>query len=467
MKKIVIVGSGFSGLATAVQLIHQLEQSACLTLVNPDSTFATGLAYQPHANKLLLNVHTAQMSLFPDSPEHFLNWVKAREQYRELPRHFVAQAFLPRALYGQYLQEVWQQSLALAQAKIISVQQLTAEVTDCVKQQQQFQLSLDNGQPLSADILVLANGNHLPGNKVLPDRAFASSPNYVQNPWQPSALSALNPTKPVLILGNGLTMVDTVISLRQHGFTQPIVALSRHGYAILPHRHNGLDYPDFSAELLAAQSLRELVGIVARHLRLVRHLGISAEPVINAIRPYTSVLWRKLSVADKAKFLSRVRHLWGVARHRLPLQVYEQIQQLQLNGSLKVYAGKLKFLEQKADEIFVQFQQRGSQQVSNLLVGGVINCTGPETDLGYLPNHFLSKMLSAGILQQDVFKLGIVTDVKTFNPLDAEGRVQPNLFTLGSNLRGELWESTAVQELRSQAQQLAAQIICRLNSNLF
>ncbi len=462
MKHIVIVGGGFAGVATAIQLIRQLKQPVQLSLINPEPTFLTGVAYQPYATQLLLNVNAAKMSLFPDQPEHFLDWVMTLTAYAGMPRHFVAQAFLPRALYGEYLQQVWQQHQQLAQRKAVILRHIPGTITACKAQQQQFRLTLDNAQQLCADMVILANGNQLPGNKVLPDAGFAHSAFYLQNPWQALPETLLNKTKPVLILGNGLTMADTVLSLRQHGITQPVISLSRHGYTMLPHRHNGLTYPDFSSELLAATSLRQLVNIVHRHIRLVRQLGISAEPVIDAIRPYTQQLWRSLSDADKQRFLAKIRHLWGVARHRLPLHIHDHLQQLRLDGSLRVYAGKLVQLQQLTDGVQVQFIERKNRQLHRLEVAAVINCTGPETDLRHLPQHFMQQMLQDGLLQQDKFQLGIAADVNSFNVLDSNGQLQPALFTLGSNLRGELWESTAVNELRSQAQQLAAQLIKQL-----
>ncbi len=60
---------------------------------------------------------------------------------------------------------------------------------------------------------------------------------------------------------------------------------------------------------------------------------------------------------------------------------------------------------------------------------------------------------------QDHLKLGIKTDATTFQLVNSEGKNHSNLFTLGSNLKGELWESTAVNELRVQAEKLAENIL--------
>jgi len=66
--------------------------------------------------------------------------------------------------------------------------------------------------------------------------------------------------------------------------------------------------------------------------------------------------------------------------------------------------------------------------------------------------------LLKGILTQDKLKLGIKTDTESFQVINAEGNPHTNLFTIGSNLKGELWESTAVNELRGQAEKLAEKL---------
>ncbi|MBK6985138.1 MAG: hypothetical protein IPH32_10465 [Bacteroidetes bacterium] len=40
------------------------------------------------------------------------------------------------------------------------------------------------------------------------------------------------------------------------------------------------------------------------------------------------------------------------------------------------------------------------------------------------------------------------------------GEISPDFHTLGPPLKGILWESTAVPEIRHQAKELAAKIIC-------
>ena len=67
-----------------------------------------------------------------------------------------------------------------------------------------------------------------------------------------------------------------------------------------------------------------------------------------------------------------------------------------------------------------------------------------------------------GILIQDNLKLGIKASIETYQVIDAEGVLHDNLFTIGTNLRGELWESTAVNEIRVQAENLSKILINKL-----
>ena len=64
-----------------------------------------------------------------------------------------------------------------------------------------------------------------------------------------------------------------------------------------------------------------------------------------------------------------------------------------------------------------------------------------------------------GIIAQDELKLGINADPETFEVLDKDGHRNKTLYTIGTNLKGVLWESTAVNELKLQAERLAERIV--------
>lgn len=460
MKSIGIIGGGFSGTITSVQLINQATAPIKITIINEKETFNKGYTYNTYSKKHILNVITQKMSAFPDQPDDFLNWVLLQPTFLNYDRTLIANSFLPRYLYGQYLEEKWQTALKLATTKNILVQTINSAVTDIDITNDKIEVYITSNEKLVFDKCLISSGNQVPRNPAIADMNFYTSKNYYQNPWTIDSVSDVKDEKKVLIIGNGLTMVDTVFGLFEHGFNGQVYAISPNGFNILPHRHNGLTYTKLVEEMRDNMNLFELVKLVHKHIKIVRELGVSAEPIIDSIRPYTQKIWRRFTAAEKKIFMSRFRHLWGVARHRFPMHSHDRIQQLRIDDKLIIKSAKLLSITEVADKkIVVDFFDKKTRNNQQIEVARVINCTGPESDLNQLQNSFLRKCLDKGILKQDDLKLGIRADIDTYQVLDNNLQKHANLYTIGANLKGELWESVAVNELRNQAAGVAKELL--------
>jgi uncharacterized NAD(P)/FAD-binding protein YdhS len=442
---------------TAIQLIQKSD--ACeIILINKKETFNKGFAYNPYSDKQLLNVIAIKMSAFAEQPNHFLDWVMQQNEFKNRDRTLIANSFLSRKLYGDYLVDVWNKNYPLAEEKGIKITLLNQFVVDIEIEAASVSLFLDNGETILVDQCVIATGNQVPRNPSIKNETFYPNNNYFQNPWIREAVQHVNPNLPVLIVGNGLTMVDTVLGLKENGFNSEIYSISPKGFNILPHRHNGLKYEKLVEELSNDMSLREIYQLVTKHIKAVREYGVSAEPVIDSLRPHTQRLWKGLSNEEKSFFMSRLRHLWGVARHRIPLHTYDKIQQLRIDGKLHIQSGRIVDFVEQSNAIEVSYFDKKEGTTKSLLVSRIINCTGPETDLRKVEKSFLKNCLLKGDIVQDALKLGINANTETFQVKKADGTYHANLFTLGGNLKGELWESTAVNELRIQAERLAEEL---------
>ncbi len=460
MKTIAIIGAGFTGTMVAAQMIRKSTQPLRIILIDKSANLNKGIAYIPYSEKHLLNVVAAKMSAYPDQPDHFLDWVMTLDAYKELDKTFIANTFLPRKIYGSYLQKVWEDAKKIAVKKGIHVNFIDHYVEELTLRPNSVELVLNNQSNLVADQCVIATGNNLPRNPNIKNMDFYTSSNYFRNPWIKDSVKNLHDHKmPVLIIGNGLTMVDTVFSLREEGFKGVIYSISPNGFNILPHRHNGLKYPAITDEIVGEKNLYTLFILVKKHVHKVRNYGVSAEPVIDSLRPFTQMIWQEFSDDEKAKFMSRFRHLWGVARHRIPINSHDKIQQMRIEGQLKIISGNLINMTDRVDYVTVEFFNKKNQTLEYIGVSRIINCTGPETNIDNLDSSFLKQCLIDGVLTQDNLKLGINTDVETFQVISKNGKRHQNLFTVGSNLKGILWESTAVNELREQAAKLAESLI--------
>jgi uncharacterized NAD(P)/FAD-binding protein YdhS len=309
------------------------------------------------------------------------------------------------------------------------------------------------------DDCIIATGNQLPRNPLIKNNSFFQHPNYFQNPWTAAAVNNPDNRIAILLIGNGLTMVDTVLALQERNFRGIIYSISPNGYHILSHRHAPIKYSKLVDELPEELDLKSIRNLIVKHVRAVRKLGVSAEPVIDSLRPFSQNIWRNFSINDKREFLRKYRHAWGVARHRIPIHMNDFLLKLMFSIKLKVFAGKIKSLNEVNGTIEVSFIEKNSKTEEKIFVSRVINCTGPESNIKLSESQLLKKCLEKGIISQDEFYLGFNADPTNFQLIGGNGEVQNNIFTLGTNLKGIFWESTAVNELRSQAENLAYYIV--------
>lgn len=459
-KHIAIIGGGFCGIITAVNLLKGAKGPLKITLINSGAPLVRGIAYNTYSSTHLLNVTAGNMSAFPDDMENFTNWLSKKSEYITYQKDLLAKTFMPRNLYGEYLCDIWNTTLA-AKRKDIDIHIIDDYVVDMeFPEHELVNIFLKKGTSFTADYVVLATGNSLPQNPILASgETYYSSSTYFRNPWSIDSVSNLKPEGDVLIIGNGLTMVDMVIGLMEHGFKNKIYSVSTNGFGILPHRNFGVSYNELAEELKNPYDLHRLVSLFNKHIKKIRRLGISAGPVIDSIRPYSQKIWQLFTLEEKKKFLSKFRHIWGVARHRLPVLIFDMIERLRINGQLEVYKGKLLDITEKENRVMVTFYNAKKHCNETLFVQRVINCTGPETNIYKTTNPLLRKLAEKKTISSDPLQLGINTDISTYRIINIEGKKNLHFFTLGSNLKGMLWETIAVPELRVQCKQLAEALL--------
>src|SRR5262249_16264424 len=97
-RTIIVVGAGFSGTALPIHLLRLPHAEPLRIVLVERGQVAGGVAYSERDNPYLLNVPAGRMSLSSDEPLHFLVYAR-----RSLPKA-TAEDFLPRELYGQYLE---------------------------------------------------------------------------------------------------------------------------------------------------------------------------------------------------------------------------------------------------------------------------------------------------------------------------------------------------------------------------
>lgn len=440
---IAIVGGGASGVLTALHLLRR-RAAVRIVLIEERPTLGRGVAYGTTSDAHILNVPAANMSAYPDEPRHFLQW--ARDRFPDAD----GGSFLPRWLYGQYLEWCLAEEVALSRRRtpFTAVQ---GRVVGVVAGPDGAVLRLSSGETLWASQVVLALGNSAGPTGT----ATAPRPGPVRDAWQPDALADLPAGRPVVLIGTGLTAVDVVLSLEDAGFDGPIHAVSRRG--LLPRVHEPM--PDGAGPIHAAGpgpgSARELVASIRDEIRLAAVLGQDWRGVVDGLRPRTQALWAALPEAERARLHRHALRYWEVHRHRMAPEVAERIDRLRHSGRLRISAGRVVSVLPVSGGAAVTVRPRGGRADGIVLeAGAVIRCTGPREDLGSLGDPLLDGLFAVGDATPGPLGLGLAVDPDG-RLLDRDGHPSEGLWAIGPLRRGALLETTAIPEIRLQAEALA------------
>ena len=94
--------------------------------------------------------------------------------------------------------------------------------------------------------------------------------------------------------------------------------------------------------------------------------------------------------------------------------------------------------------------------------GFVLNCTGPQTSFSRAAPPLFRNLLAHGSVTCDDIDMGLRVN-SDLVLVDHSGQPSTCLSALGPLLRGTLWETTAVPELRAQALQIAKRLLDELS----
>lgn len=466
--EVAIIGAGFSGSLTAIQLLAGVGEGqppASVALIEKElSAFGRGVAYNTPCGRHLLNVPAGKMGAFPDRLDDFLHWLEAHpEAVAELGLGKIdAATFVPRVLYGKYVASLLDEATARADGRL---RRLAGEAVDLVPRGSDdgpLRIELADGRRLRAARVVLALGTFPPGDPRLRDPRFHRSPRYLYSPWSTETHERLAAPGDALILGSGLTGLDLLLTLQHRKRGGVLHVLSRHGLFPQPHRAGLTAWPAFLRAGELPKTVRAMLRVIRTQIALAEAAGSDWRAVIDALRPFTQEFWQGLSQVERGRFLRHLRARWEPHRHRAAPQVLAVKEQMERTGGLVCHRGRIERIAEvdggSALEVIFQPHGRGGER-KTLRFNYVVNCTGPECNYHRLGDPLVASLFARGLARPDPLMLGL--DVAADGTLrDANGVASRRLFTLGSSQKGRLMETTAVPELRVQARDLAARL-CR------
>ena len=373
MKHIVIIGGGFSGCATAVNLSRLSNDPLKITVINQEYPLGRGIAYSTRNGNHLLNVAARNMSALADQPTHFVEWLRTRSEYRDEPVERLRERFVPRRIYGDYLHGLLFSRMAAAAEKGIQIETIAAEATDIGPAFGGVSVALSNGQFINANRVVLATGNQPPANLKITGLDPAH-PRYFQNPWHGWEEKLGDRTENVILIGTGLTMIDAFLSLADMGWKGRIFAISRNGLLPLSH-FKGVEYADYIGNKSEPMKLAQIYKLFKKHFRSARAEGINPAILVDKLRPVTQHIWQNFSLGEKKRFNRHFRTRWNVTRHRIAQSIHQQLVEAVAAQRLEIVKGRLSKLDAHGERLVVKVKT--GKECRQIEGGALINCTGP------------------------------------------------------------------------------------------
>lgn len=460
---VAIIGGGYAGAATAIHLIHEASEPLNICLIDSADHLARGVAYSTKNVNHPLNVRASSLGALENNPQGFYQWLTQNrhewENQHPAYRNLVVtpDSYLPRNLYGLYLESVLEETKKIALTKDISFKYFHQFATDIsLTPNESLKIALKNGNEVFADAVVLATG--APPYKKFSFESFDNR--YIGNLWAPQteqklreALASSNVHSKVCLIGTGLTMVDALWSLQTCGFKGEIHAFSTHGK--LPEAH--FVHPSAKVEIRLEDLLYKSPLALIKLLRTRISEGKEDwRSYIDALRPHLPTIWKGFSNEEKRRFMRHVFSHWNKLRHRMSPESAELISELKKNKRLHLWAGKIEAVDASSSEsLKVYYCKRGQSAVHMMKAALFINAAGPELRITKQDNHLLRRLIDKGLVKTDALGIGLGTSPRG----DVQGNVSDKFYTLGATLFGERFETTAVPEIRQQADKLAKRLV--------
>ena len=461
---VAILGGGFTGAMTFANLLRvgSLAPSPLhIVMIDRQPAFGEGVAYRTNDSKHLLNISAGAMSAWQDRPDDFLRFAQAQDA------SIKSGDFLPRKIYGQYVRQT---VLRLADScpDYLSGEMIRDEATGLRPAQSGWTIQTASGGTIQADLAVIAMGHRPPDDPWL-RRWTGPRHRFVADPWAALVLSQIGQDEPVLLLGSGLTAIDAMLTLNRRDRTAPIIVVSRRGLTPLPHLRDAKPATDVS-ELIAqwvhsneTLTARRLVSALREKAAEARKKGIDWRQIIDGLRPIIPKLWGRLPTHERKRFLRRLRPFWEIHRHRMAPDIAEVIGTLRQAGKVELVSGTLASASADEEGVSVVLRLAGAKARRTVRVAWVINCTGPGAHNRHTTHPILRPLIEAGTLREDELHLGLQTNANG-QAIDSSGEIIETLLVAGTLRKSTLWESTAVPELRQQAQEVALTAMATLAS---
>jgi uncharacterized NAD(P)/FAD-binding protein YdhS len=437
---VTIIGGGASGVLLAAHLLRDPARDIRVTLLERRGQYGQGVAYSASQRDHKVNVPARGMSAFPDDPDHFWRWLQARNY----PGSENSWIFVPRRLYGVYLEHVLAEAGRSRTGRLLVLAEEALSVHLAGKG---VETLLGNGTSLVSRHVVLAVGH-----ETQPARGRGIAVRVGSERDTP-----LDPDASVIILGSGLSMVDAWLSLAQSNHRGPILVVSRNGF--LPKGHRDVPpLPIDAADVPFGTNLPYFLRWFRALVSEAEAAGGDWRSVIDGLRPFNQRIWQSWTEHTKRQALRHLRPWWNIHRHRLPPDLHERLSGAVRRHQVELIAAEFLGVERHGDGVRATIRPRGTTERQTIDVARIYDCGGVTVDVATSSNPVIRDLIASGKGRPDVLHIGLDVD-EHCHVVDGGGKSSPHLLAVGPLTRGRFFEIEAVPDIRRQCADIARQLL--------
>lgn len=456
MVHIAFIGAGASTTISLINLVNAMNSSSAyhgidrISIVEKSKTPGVGLAYSTNEPCHLFNSRANKIGIVSGQDDHFFKWLHAQPdkwQY-SFPQitldDITSDSFIPRAIYGHYLKDMFDLAINNARQNGITVNVIEGDAVGAteINQKGLIKIKMKNSATtlIEADKIVIAVGNPPP-----PDLPFLKGcRHYISSFWTEEGTN-IPLHAPITIIGTGLTSVDALLTLQARGHKGKITLLSRNGK--LPEVHQDIPSHPYLRKTITverAKALGEQFTADAYFTMLQEEIANAAahkinwRAVIDSLRNKedATTLWRILGEKEQQKWDKLYGATYNVLRFRMPSDSWERISPLLKSGQVTVK-------HMKADN--TSFQMDADTYY--------INCAGHSLR----QSPFMQTLFDQGTcVPHPSSGIRISDDMQVIR---ADKRPSDVFFGIGPLRRGEDFEAVAIIEIVKQSEKLVQNLI--------
>lgn len=530
-KRYAIVGLGAAGLMSFHELVirHLSESDLDVEIMlfdkGPRKKFGCGLAYGTDIKSHILNLPAGFMNVSRELPENakaapldsnivgesnmsFVDWAEKhkdaiKEKYGEI--EITKASFPPRAIFGEYLNFVFEAVLSLAESNGIRV--IVSENTEIKtilpgkgKAPQSCTVITGTGKSIEADIAILCIG-HLPADTYTD---LKNRKGYYHSPWlSKKELDKLSKKKQVVLLGTRLTAFDTAFALLENEeFRGKITLVSRSGFVptvlgpTSEYRRTKLTLEEINIQTLNGTkplSLSVLMRLFWKEL--ANALGkeqLKEDEIHSILNPtespqawlereiaeaqqerrwqsflfslyrFVPQMWHALDNPGKKEFLENYYSIWMTYLAAFPRENAEKLLGYLKAGKIEIRGG---LSEVKYSEEERSFKISFKDNTPPINAKTVINATGAGHNIKDSGMDLLDNLSEQGVITPNELG-GVTVKFKSLEPKDSNGNTVDFLRVIGDATFGSCMATADLTQVWLEVIRMVADIRKPVNNSV-